>query len=102
MSKATSASPTFTRTTPIVGLLLTVLLLALHHWYGITNGEIYPSFMLFLFMFGGLAAAGSVHPPLFYSLGKYGQHLPTGNKVIAAACALLSAAVGVYVLFRVY
>jgi hypothetical protein len=102
MSKAASASPTFRRSTPIVGLLLTVLLLALHHWYGVTSGEIYPAFLLFLFMFGGLAAAGSVHPPLFYSLGKYGQHLSIGHKVIAAACALLSTAVGFYVLIRFY
>lgn len=102
MSNATSASPTFNRSTPLVSLLLTLLAIGLHHWYGVTSGEIYPAFLLFLFMFGGLAAAGSVHPPLFYSLGKYGQHLPKSHKVIASACGLLGSAVGLYVLIRFY
>lgn len=102
MNNAATTSSEFSRSIPLVSLVLTLLAIALHHWYGVTQGEIYPTFLLFLFLFGGLAAAGSVHPPLFYSLGKYGQHLPARHKVIAAACALGSFALGLYLMIRVY
>jgi len=92
----------FNRTVPVVSFVVTVLLIALHHWYAMSAGEIYPAFLLFLFSFLGLAAGGSVYPPLFYSIGKYGAHLPTGLKVIAATCAISTFALGMYVLFRVY
>ena len=65
-------------------------------------GEYYPTFLLFLFSFLGVAAAGSVYPPLFYSIGKYGAHLPTRLKVIAALCAISTFALGMYVLFTIY
>lgn len=102
MTNAANPSSEFSRKTPVVSLILTLMALAVHHWNGVTQGEIYPAFLLILFMFGGLAAGGAVHPPVFYSLGKYGQHLPTRLKVIAAACGLGSFAIGLYFLFRVY
>ena len=92
----------FNRTVPLVSFVATILLLALHHWHAVSAGEIYPSFLLFLFSFLGLAAAGSVYPPLFYSIGKYGAHLPTRLKVMAALCAISTFALGMYVLFMVY
>jgi hypothetical protein len=98
---ATSTSE-FNRTVPLVSFVVTVLLIALHHWYATSAGEIYPAFLLFMFSFLGLAAAGSVHPPLFYAIGKHGAHLPTGLKVIAATCAISTFALGMYVLFNVY
>ena len=92
----------FNRLVPLVSFAVTLLLLVLHHRHAVSAGEIYPRFMLFLFSFLGLAAAGSVYPPLFYSVGKYGAHLPTRLKVIAAACALASFGVGLYLMIRVY
>jgi len=98
-----AARPTqFSRTVPLVSLLLTALALALHHWYAMSQDEIYPSILLFLCLFAGLALAGSVHPPLFYSLGKYGEHLPMRYKVISATCALATFGVGLYLMIRFY
>jgi hypothetical protein len=99
----TAARPAqFSRTVPLVSLLFTGLAIALHHWYAMSQGEIYPSVLLFLSLFAGLAFAGSVHPPLFYSLGKYGEHLPMRYKVISATCALATFGIGLYLMIRVY
>jgi hypothetical protein len=92
----------FNRTVPLVSLLLTVGAIIAHHYHAISAGEVYPWIFLFLSMFGGLAAAGAVYPPLFYSLGKYGKHLPMHMKVIAATCALGTCAAGLYVLISYY
>ena len=79
-----------------------VVLIALHHWYAMSAGAIYPAFLLFLFSILGLGAAGSIYPPVFYAVGKYGAHLPTRIKVIAAMSAMSTFGVGMYVLIRFY
>jgi hypothetical protein len=92
----------FNRIVPIISFVATILLIALHHWYAMSAGEYYPKLVLLLFSFLGVAAAGSLYPPLFYSIGKYGAHLPTRLKVIAALCAISTFGLGMYVLFTIY
>ena len=102
MTNAAETPSEFSRITPLVSLLVTILAILWHHQHGVTAGEIYPTLVLFLFLFGGLALAGSIYPPLFYSLGKYGTHLPKSYKVIAAACMFAGCGLGVYVLITLY
>ena len=92
----------FNRIVPVLTFAGSVVLIAVHHWHAMTAGEVYPSFLLFLFSVLGLAAAGSIHPPVFYAVGKYGAHLPTRLKVIAGACAISTFLLGMYVLIRFY
>ena len=102
MSYPATRTSEFNRSVPIISFALTLLAIFLHHRYAMSAGEIYPTVLLFLFTFLGLAAAGSIYPPVFYAVGKYGAHLPTRLKVIAAACAISTFALGMYVLFTVY
>ena len=92
----------FNRIVPVMTFAITVVLIALHHWYAMSAGEIYPAFVLFLFFMLGLGAAGSIYPPVFYAVGKYGAHLPTRIKVIAAMCAMSTFGLGMYVLISFY
>jgi hypothetical protein len=92
----------FNRIVPVMTFAGSVVLIALHHWYAMSAGEIYPAFLLFLFSILGLGAAGSIYPPVFYAVGKYGAHLPARLKVIAALCAISTFGLGMYVLISFY
>ena len=92
----------FGRGRPLASLALITALLAGHHVYGMQQGEIFPKLLLFLFFLGGMAVGGCIHPPVFYALTKYGQHLPARYKVIGGLFALAGSALGLYVLITIY
>jgi hypothetical protein len=92
----------FGRGRPLASLALVVGLIVGHHMYGMQQGEIFPKLLIFLFLIGGMAAAGCIYPPVFFALTKYGQHLPTRFKVIGGLCALAGSALGLWVLITFY
>jgi hypothetical protein len=99
---ATVQEFTFTRKVPALSLVLMVALLLAHDWNAVANREVYPGVVLFLCVASGLAFAGTVHPPLFYAVGKYGRGLPTWNKVVAVLATVTGFAIGMYLLFARY
>jgi len=102
MTTAATPSSNFSRRTPAISLVATMLLIALHHWWAVTQREMYPKLLLGMFLFGGLAIGGTIYPPLFYSWGKYGTHLPKSLKVLAAVCAAGGFALGFYLMLTLY
>ena len=92
----------FGRLRPFASLALVTALLVGHHMYGMQQGEIYPSLLLFFFCIGGMSIAGCIYPPAFYALTKYGTHLPARFKVMGGLFALAGAALGLYVLITIY
>ena len=93
---------TFSRTIPGGTLVAVTILLALHHLYVKTQGE-YIAFAMFgLPMLWMLALGGTVYPPVFFSLGKYGQHLPVGLKVVAAVLGLAGFGLAFYLATVLY
>jgi len=93
---------TFSRLIPAVTLAVILAMLALHHWNVVANKSVYASAVLVLTPIGGLALGGTVYPPLFYSVGRYGRELPTYLKVLGGLCAAAGLAAGFYLLFVVY
>jgi len=49
-----------------------------------------------------LALGGTVHPPVFYALGKYGQPMPVRMKVFAAVLGLAGFGAAFYVALILY
>ena len=95
-------APTFGRTTPAITLLVSLIVLALHHWYAVTQKEVYSVAVLLFATIAGLAAGGTLYPPLFYSVGKYGSHLPAWLKVLAGLSAAAGFAIGFYLMVKLY
>ena len=92
----------FGRLRPAASVALTSAFLAGHHWWARTHGEIYPPLFLFLAMVAAWSFGGLLHPPIFYSLTKFGGHLPKSMKALGAAFGIAGFAIGMYVLFTVY
>ena len=92
----------FGRLIPAVTLAVILAMLALHHWNVVVNRSVYASVVLLLTPIGGLALGGTIYPPLFYSIGRYGRELPTYLKVLGGLCAVGGLAAGFYLLFVVY
>lgn len=100
-----SATTVFSRKTPALTLLVSLALLALltlHHWYVATQKEVYSVLVLLLATVAGLAVGGTAYPPIFYSLGKYGKHLPVGIKVLGGLSAAAGFAIGFYLMIKLY
>ena len=92
----------FGRVRPAAGFALASAFIAAHHQWATTKGELYPTLLLFLFMTAGWSAGGLLYPPSFYSLTKWGGHLPRSMKVLGGVFGMAGFAVGMYVLFTVY
>ena len=92
----------FGRGRPLASLALTIALIVGHHMYGMSQGEIFPSLLLFFFFVAGMSVAGCLYPPAFYALTKYGAHLPMRFRVIGGLFALAGSALGLYVLITIY
>lgn len=99
-----AASPPWglSRKVPAVTLAAMLVFLFLHDWNAVANREVYPGVVLFLCLTSGLALAGTVHPPLFYAVGKYGTGLPAWNKVVAVLATAAGFAFGMYLNFVRY
>jgi hypothetical protein len=78
----------FGRALPFGTLVTVSVLLFLHHLYVRSQGEYLPVVMFGLPMVWMLALGGTVYPPVFYALGKYGRRMPIGLKVVAAVLGL--------------
>jgi hypothetical protein len=92
----------FTRTVPALTLAAMLTFLSLHDWNASANRESYPGVVLFLCLTSGLALAGTIHPPLFYAVGKYGTHLPVWKKAVAVLFTAAGFAIGMWLLFVRY
>jgi hypothetical protein len=93
---------TFSRTIPGGTLVVVTILLGLHHLYVKTQGEYIVFAMFGLPMLWMLALGGTVYPPVFFSLGKYGRHLPVWLKVVAAVLGLAGFGVAFYLATVLY
>ena len=86
-----------------LGLLgAVVFVLALHHWYVLTEHRGSMLAMFLLPPFGMLALGGLVHPPILYSIGKYGKELPVWTKAIGYLLAIAGLGIGFYLFKFVY
>ena len=92
----------FSRTIPALTLAAMLVLLGLHDWNASANRESYPGVVLFLCLTSGLALAGTIHPPLFYAVGKYGTHLPAWKKALAVVFTAAGFATGMWLLLTRY
>ena len=95
-------SVAFTRKIPAITLAVMLGLLYLHDWNAVANREIYPAAVLFLTLASGLALGGTIHPPLFWAVGKYGAHLPAWKKAVAVMFVAAGFAAGMLLLFSRY
>ena len=92
----------FGRALPFGTLVTVSVLLFLHHLYVRSQGEYFPVAMFGLPMLWMLALGGTVYPPVFYALGKYGKRMPVSLKVFAAALGLAGFAVAFAVAMILY
>jgi hypothetical protein len=84
----------FNRTLPAIFLGATVAIVALHHWYAVTGGHPFVVAICLLTGFGALALGGVIYPPVFWSIGVYGKHLPVPVKIAGALLAIAGVAAG--------
>src|SRR5262245_36446305 len=92
----------FTRTAPSILLLGVLVVLALHHWYVMTE---HSGFLIVLFLlppFGILALGGLAYPPLLWSVGKYGREMPVAVRAIGILLAVVGLGIGFYLFKYVY
>lgn len=92
----------FGRSRPLLGFALCTGFLGLHHWWAVSQGEIFPKLMLFLFTFAVWSAGGILYPPSFYALTKFGSHLPVPMKALGGLFAAAGFCLGFYVLLNIY
>jgi hypothetical protein len=92
----------FNRTIPLMLLSGVIAVLALHHWYVVSEGSAYLFALFILPPFGMLALGGLFYPPILWSIGKYGKDLPAGVKVIGALLFLSGIGIGFYLFKFVY
>src|SRR2546422_11238320 len=92
----------FNRTIPLVLLVGVIGVLALHHWYVVTEGSGFLFALFILPPFGMLALGGVVYPPVLWSIGKYGKDLPLGVKVVGALLFISGLGIGFYLFKYVY
>jgi hypothetical protein len=82
------------RKIPVLMLLGLTVCLLVHHWYAVTQHEVFFAALFLLPAFWMLALGGSFHPPILYSIGKYGKDLPTSTKVVGALFAISGVGLG--------
>ncbi len=92
----------FNRTIPLVLLVAVIGVLALHHWYVVTEGSAFLFALFILPPFGMLALGGVVYPPVLWSIGKYGTHLPFAVKIVGALLFVSGLGIGLYLFKYVY
>jgi len=92
----------FNRTIPRVLLVAVIGVLALHHWYVVTEGSAFLFALFILPPFGMLALGGVVYPPVLWSIGKYGTHLPFAVKIVGALLFVSGLGIGLYLFKYVY
>jgi hypothetical protein len=92
----------FNRTIPLILLLAAIGVLALHHWYVVTEGSAFVVALFILPPFGMLALGGVIYPPVLWSIGKYGKGLPATVKMVGVLLAVSGLAIGFYLFKFVY
>ncbi len=92
----------FSRTIPFGTLVVVTALLGLHHLYVRSQGEYIVFAMFGLPMVWMLALGGTIYPPVFYSLGRYGQELPKSLKAVAAVLGLAGFGIAFYLAILLY
>ena len=92
----------FNRTIPLVLLVAVIGVLALHHWYVVTEGGAFLFALFILPPFAMLALGGVVYPPVLWSIGKYGTDLPFAVKIVGALLFISGLGIGFYLFKHVY
>ena len=92
----------FDRKLPAIFAIGTIALLLLHHWYAVTERNVF-GFVLFLVpMLTGLAIGGLIYPPILFALGPRGRNLPASTEALALLCAFIGLCFGFYLTKFVY
>jgi hypothetical protein len=102
VTAAPAPAPQLGRGRPALTLALSVLFIGIHHWWVLTQQEMFPKLLLTLFIAAGWAVGGILYPPSFYSLTKFGTHLPRSAKVAGAVFAMAGFALGFYLMLNMY
>jgi hypothetical protein len=92
----------FDRKVPALVACGMILLLVLHHFYAMSEHEIYLFALVFLPMILALAVGGLVYPPLMFAIGPRGRDLPLSVKATGALLALFGVACGLFAAIFVY
>ena len=98
----TQAPEAFSRLRPVVTFALSLVFLALHHQYVLSQQEYFPKLVLVFSMTAGFGLGGILYPRMFHALSDDGKHLPMPMKVLGAACGLAGCGVGFWVLATFY
>ena len=101
-SETSPLDPTLGRKIPVLFLVGSLAGIVWHHWHVITTQDVRPKLLLLLTAVAGFALAGVVQPRVFWSIGKYGRHLPTSMRVVALLAAAIGFAVGMWALLMLY
>jgi len=89
----------------LVSLLLLLgvgAVMALHHWYVVTEHRAFVVALFLLPPFGMLALGGIFYPPILVSLGKYGKDLPAAVKAVGWLLVAAGLGLGFYLFKHVY
>jgi hypothetical protein len=84
----------YSRIIPAIMLLASIVVVALHHWYAVNGGHPFVVGICLITAAGALALGGVVYPPVFWSIGVYGKHLPLPTKIAGALLAIAGLAGG--------
>ncbi len=93
---------TFDRKIPLLIFAATSVLLLGHHFYAVSEGQVFVFVVFVVPVFWALGLAGLVHPPLAFVIGQYGRDLPLPTKLIGYVVALAGLAAGFLLATRVY
>lgn len=77
----------YDRRIPAMVLLASLATVGLHHWYAVNGGRPFMLPVCLLTAAGALALGGLVYPPVFWSIGAHGRHLPLPSKIAGATLA---------------
>jgi hypothetical protein len=92
----------FNRRAPALLLGIVLAVLALHHWYVVTEHNGFLIVMFLLPPFGMLALGGLIYPPILRSLGEEGKTMRAWVRAVGVLLAVIGLGIGVYLFKVVY
>ena len=90
------------RLRPLILFVFVATVLALHHWYVLTQHQGYALVLFVMPPLGMLALGGLVYPPMMNSVGQHGRAMPTPVKVAGYLLLLSGLGIGYYLFRFVY
>jgi len=79
---------------PAIALASSSALIALHHWFARSSGEVFMVGLCLMTALAFLSIAGLVYPPLFWAVSTHGRHLAAPYRVAGAVIGFAGLAAG--------